>query len=42
MTMLDLGCRPGFFTIEMAKLVGETGKVIAAPWRLARRDSFAP
>jgi ubiquinone/menaquinone biosynthesis C-methylase UbiE len=30
MTVLDLGCGPGFFTIEMAYMVGETGKVIAA------------
>lgn len=30
MTVLDLGCGPGFFTMEMAKLVGKTGKVIAA------------
>ena len=30
MTVLDLGCGPGFFTMEMARLVGETGKVIAA------------
>jgi ubiquinone/menaquinone biosynthesis C-methylase UbiE len=29
-TVIDLGCGPGFFTIEMAKLVGATGKVIAA------------
>ena len=27
-TLLDLGCGPGFCTIEMGYLVGETGKVI--------------
>lgn len=30
MTVLDFGCGPGFFTIEMAKMVGSSGKVIAA------------
>ena len=30
MTALDVGCGPGFFTIELANLVGSTGRVIAA------------
>ena len=34
MTVLDLGCGPGFFTMEMARLVGETGKVVAADLQL--------
>jgi ubiquinone/menaquinone biosynthesis C-methylase UbiE len=29
MTVADLGCGPGFFTIEMAKMVGNNGKVTA-------------
>lgn len=29
MTVLDLGCGPGYFTLELAKQVGETGRVIA-------------
>jgi ubiquinone/menaquinone biosynthesis C-methylase UbiE len=29
MTVLDIGCGPGFFTIEMAAMVGNSGKVIA-------------
>lgn len=29
MTVLDIGCGPGVYTLEMAKLVGKTGKVIA-------------
>ncbi|MBT8340874.1 MAG: class I SAM-dependent methyltransferase [Desulfatitalea sp.] len=28
-TAIDLGCGPGFFTIEMAKRVGPNGRVIA-------------
>ena len=27
-TVIDIGCGPGFFSIEMAKLVGKNGKVI--------------
>ncbi len=30
MTVLDVGCGPGFFTLGIAELVGESGKVIAA------------
>ncbi len=30
MVTLDLGCGPGFFALEMAEMVGESGKVIAA------------
>jgi len=30
MIVMDLGCGPGFFTLEIAKLVGESGRVIAA------------
>jgi ubiquinone/menaquinone biosynthesis C-methylase UbiE len=30
MTVLDLGCGPGFFTIEISKMLGTSGKVIAA------------
>ncbi len=28
-TALDLGCGPGFFSLPMAEMVGETGKVIS-------------
>ena len=30
MTVLDFGPGPGFFTLEMARMVGKTGKVIGA------------
>jgi ubiquinone/menaquinone biosynthesis C-methylase UbiE len=30
MTVLDIGCGPGFFSVEMAQLVGKSGRVIAA------------
>lgn len=29
-TVMDVGCGPGFFTIDMAKLAGPSGRVIAA------------
>lgn len=29
MTVLDVGCGPGFFSVEMARLVGESGRVFA-------------
>jgi 2-polyprenyl-3-methyl-5-hydroxy-6-metoxy-1,4-benzoquinol methylase len=29
MTVLDMGCGPGFFTLALARLVGTTGRVIA-------------
>jgi len=30
MTVLDVGCGPGYFSVEMAKLLNGSGKVIAA------------
>jgi len=30
MTVLDIGCGPGFFSIDMAMMVGNSGRVIAA------------
>lgn len=30
MTVLDMGCGPGFFTLDMALLAGNSGKAIAA------------
>ena len=30
MTVLDIGCGPGFFTMDIARLVGKSGRVIAA------------
>jgi ubiquinone/menaquinone biosynthesis C-methylase UbiE len=30
MTVLDIGCGPGFFSIDMAQMVGKSGRIIAA------------
>jgi ubiquinone/menaquinone biosynthesis C-methylase UbiE len=30
MTVLDVGCGPGFFSVEMAQMVGKSGTVISA------------
>ena len=30
MTVLEIGCGPGFFTIDLAQMVGESGRIIAA------------
>jgi len=30
MTVLDIGCGPGFFSIDMARMVGKSGRVIAS------------
>ena len=40
MTAVDLGCGPGFFTIPMAKMVGEAGKVIAVDVQQAMLDQL--
>ena len=29
MTVMDLGCGPGFFTIEIAKMLNNSGKIVA-------------
>lgn len=45
MHVLDLGCGPGFFTVEMARLVGPEGRVLAADLQQGMldkvRDSLA-
>jgi ubiquinone/menaquinone biosynthesis C-methylase UbiE len=41
MSVLDMGCGPGFFSIEIAKMVGSTGKVIAADLQKGMLDIVA-
>jgi ubiquinone/menaquinone biosynthesis C-methylase UbiE len=40
MTVLDLGCGPGFFTTEIAKLLKDSGKVIAADLQQGMLDKL--
>lgn len=40
MTVLDVGCGPGFFSVELAKLVGENGKVIAVDLQQGMLDKL--
>ena len=41
MTILDFGCGPGVFSITMAEMVGENGKVIAADLQQEMLDILA-
>ncbi len=38
MTVLDLGCGPGFFTLELARMVGESGRIIACDLQTGMLD----
>jgi ubiquinone/menaquinone biosynthesis C-methylase UbiE len=40
MTVLDMGCGPGYFTAALAELVGETGHVIAADLQQGMLDKM--
>jgi Methylase involved in ubiquinone/menaquinone biosynthesis len=41
MTVLDMGCGPGFFTIEIARMLKGSGKVIAADLQQGMLDKVA-
>lgn len=41
MTVLDLGCGPGFFSVEMAKMLDGSGKVIAADLQQGMLDKVS-
>lgn len=41
MTALDIGCGPGFFSIELARLVGPAGRVIAVDLQQGMLDKLA-
>lgn len=41
MTVLDIGCGPGFFTLEIASLLEGTGKVIAADIQKGMLDKLS-
>jgi len=38
MTVIDIGCGPGVFTIEAAKMVGKSGRVIAVDFQQGMLD----
>ena len=40
MTVLDVGCGPGFFSVEIADMVGKSGKVIAADLQQGMLDKI--
>ncbi|MFN8241937.1 MAG: class I SAM-dependent methyltransferase [Bacteroidales bacterium] len=40
MTVFDIGCGPGYFTVELSRLVGPDGKVVAADLQQAMLDKM--
>ncbi len=40
MTVLDLGCGPGFFSIDIAQMAGESGRTIAADLQEGMLEKF--